>query len=199
MRPSSWATTATSQATCTAAWSPTGRTCGTRSTSPAARASAKTRSSRTRAARAKNRALWGEAANRRSRPISFPLRACRVLLFVRPVGRADERPGEHGAEAERLALLLEPAELVGVHPAVDPRVLRRGLQVLADRDDVDSVLAEIAHGLDDLVVRFAEADDEPRLRQHRVLGDLLRAAKQPERLLVGRLRSAHPRVKPADG
>src|SRR4051794_14773571 len=62
-----------------------------------------------------------------------------VALLVCAVARADERPGEHGAEAERLALLAEPAELVGVHPAVDRRVLRARLQVLADGDDVDSV------------------------------------------------------------
>ena len=68
-----------------------------------------------------------------------------------------------------------------MHPAVDRRVLRRGLQVLADRDDVDAVRAQVAHRLDDLVVRLAEADDDPRLRQHRVVGELLRPPQQPER------------------
>ena len=43
----------------------------------------------------------------------------RVALLVRAVARAHERAGEDRAEAERLALLAEPAELVGVHPAVD--------------------------------------------------------------------------------
>ena len=42
-----------------------------------------------------------------------------VLLLVGAVGRADERAREDRAEAERLALLAEPAELVRVHPAVD--------------------------------------------------------------------------------
>src|SRR5439155_1283637 len=56
-----------------------------------------------------------------------------VALFVCAVARADERAREDGAEADRLALLAEPAELVGVHPAVDRRVLRGRLQVLADR------------------------------------------------------------------
>jgi hypothetical protein len=41
-----------------------------------------------------------------------------------------------------------------VHPAVDRRVLRARLQVLADRDDVDAVRAQVAHRLDDLVVRL---------------------------------------------
>ena len=63
-----------------------------------------------------------------------------VALLVGAVRRANERAREDGAEAERLALLAEPAELVGMHPAVDLRVLRRGLEVLADRDDVDAVL-----------------------------------------------------------
>ena len=47
-----------------------------------------------------------------------------VALLVCAVARAHERAGEDGAEAERLALLAQPAELVGVHPAVDRRVLR---------------------------------------------------------------------------
>ena len=67
---------------------------------------------------------------------------------------------------------------------------RARLQVLADRDDVDAVLAQVAHRLDDLVVGLAHARDDPRLRQQRpaigVLGgpDLTCAAKQRERALV---------------
>src|SRR5439155_12799857 len=89
----------------------------------------------------------------------------RVALLVRPVARADEWAREHRAEADRLALLAEPAELVRVHPAVDRRVLRRGLQVLADRDDVHAVCAQVAHRLDDLLVRLPEAHDDPALRE----------------------------------
>src|SRR6185437_5088174 len=85
----------------------------------------------------------------------------RVLLLVGAIARANERPGEDRAEAERLALLAEPAELVGMHPAVDLRVLRARLEVLADRDDVDAVRPQVAHRVDDLVVRLAEADDDP--------------------------------------
>src|SRR2546421_7303619 len=87
-----------------------------------------------------------------------------VALLVGPVARADERAGEDRAEAHRLALLAEPAELVGVHPAVDRRVLRRRLEVLADRDHVDAVRAQVAERLDDLVVRLPQADDDPALR-----------------------------------
>src|SRR5262252_9036751 len=63
----------------------------------------------------------------------------RVLLLVGAVARAYERAGEDRSEAERLALLPEPAELVGMHPPVDRRVLRARLEVLADRDHVDAV------------------------------------------------------------
>src|SRR3954447_3115763 len=120
-------------------------------------------------------------------------------LLVRPVGAADERAREDGAEAERLALLPEPAELVRVHPAVDRRVLRGRLEVLPDRDDVDAVLAEVAHRLDDLLVRLAEADDDSALGQDGVIRELLRPAEQPERLVVRRLRAAHAAVQRANG
>src|SRR5438874_1280208 len=53
-------------------------------------------------------------------------------------------------------------------PAIDLRVLRARLQVLADRDDVDVVLAQIAHRLHDLVVRLPQPDDDPGLRHQRV-------------------------------
>src|SRR4051794_29893733 len=110
-----------------------------------------------------------------------------MALLVRAIARADERSGEDRAEAERLALLAEPTELVGMHPAVDRRVLRARLEVLADRHDVDAVRAHVAHRLDDLVVRLAETDDDPALRQDAVVRDLLRTSEKPERLVVARL------------
>src|SRR5919112_5664167 len=93
---------------------------------------------------ASSRTLEGESAATGRR---------RVPLLVGAIAGADERPGEDGAEAECLALLAQPPELVGVHPTLDRRVLRRRLQVLPDRDDVDAVLAQITHRLHDLVVR----------------------------------------------
>src|SRR5205814_6640714 len=97
-----------------------------------------------------------------------------VSLLVGAIRRADERAGEDRAEAERLALFTEPAELVGMHPALDLRVPRARLEVLADRHDVDAVRAKVAQRLDDLLVRLAEADDDPGLRQDGVVGQLLR-------------------------
>src|SRR6266700_3667816 len=119
-------------------------------------------------------------------------------LLVRAVARANQRPGEDGAEPEALSLLAEPAELVGVDPAIDLRVLRARLQVLADRDHVDAIAAEVAHRLDYLVVRLPHAEDDSGLRQDRVVRELLRPGEQPERLVVARLRPAHARVQAAD-
>src|SRR5690242_21322879 len=84
-------------------------------------------------------------------------------LLVGSVAGSNQRPGEDRAEAERLALLAEPAELVRVHPAVDRCVLRTRLEVLPDRHDIHAGRAQVAHRLDHLVVRLAEPDDDPRL------------------------------------
>src|SRR3954470_9742097 len=122
-----------------------------------------------------------------------------VPLLVGSVARPNERPRKNRAETQRLALLAEPAELVRVHPAVDLRVLGTRLEVLPDGDHIHAVLAQVAQRLDDLVVRLAEADDDPGLRQHRIVGELLRAREQPEGLVVARLRATHACVQPADG
>ena len=67
-----------------------------------------------------------------------------MLLLVGAVARANQRTGEDRAEAERLALLAVPAELIGVHPPVDLRVLRTRLQILSDLDHVDAMLEQVA-------------------------------------------------------
>jgi hypothetical protein len=80
-------------------------------------------------------------------------------------------------------------------------VLRRRLQVLADRDDVHPLGAQVAHGLDDLVVGLAHPDDHAGLRQERrarrpALGpQLLRACEQRQRPIVVAL-DAHLRLDP---
>src|SRR5262249_54048731 len=122
-------------------------------------------------------------------------RSRRGALLVGAVARTDEGACKHRAEAHRLALLAEPVELVGVHPAVDRDVLRARLQVLADRDDVDAHRAQVAHRLDDLVVVLAEPDDDAALRQQRIAGQLLRAREQSEGALVVALRAAHPAME----
>src|SRR5205085_9282527 len=118
-------------------------------------------------------------------------------LLVRTLRGADERPGEDRAEPHRLALLAEPLELVGVHPAVDRDVLLARLQVLADRDDVDAGRAQVAQRLDNLVVALAEPDDDAALRQHRITGELPGAGEQRQRAVVASLGSAHAAMQAA--
>ena len=77
----------------------------------------------------------GPCGPRCVRPLS---RHAPLALLVRPVRRAHERAREDRAESHPLALLAEHPELVGVHPAVDGRMLGRRLEVLADGDDVDA-------------------------------------------------------------
>src|SRR5207248_8729450 len=118
----------------------------------------------------------------------------RRALLVGAIRRANQRTGKDGAEADRLALLPEPLELVRVHPAVDRHVLRARLQVLPDCDDVDAGRTQVTHRLDDLAVALAEADDDAALRQHRIAGDLLRACEKRQRAVVVSLRTAHAPV-----
>ena len=73
------------------------------------------------------------------------------------------------------------------------------MEVLADRDDIDAVPSQVPQGLDHLVVRLAQPDDDAGLAQHRVAGDVLRSLQQPERLAVRCLRAAHARVQPPHG
>src|SRR5687767_14809153 len=120
-----------------------------------------------------------------------------MALFVRAVGRAHQWTREDRTEPHRLALLAKPAKFVWMHPAVDDRVLRRRLEVLADGHDVDAVRPKIAERLDDFVVCFPKTDDDPGLRQDRVVSDLLRPFEQPERLVVRDLGAPHAAMKAA--
>ena len=56
--------------------------------------------------------------------------------------------------------------------------------------------AQVAHRVDHLVVGLAEPDDDPALGEDWIVGELLCALKQPERLVVGRLCAAHPAMQP---
>ena len=70
-----------------------------------------------------------------------------------------------GPEATKAKPIARPSRGERIEPlrldeAVDRRVLRRRAQVLAERDDVDPGLAQIAHRLEHLVVRLADADHD---------------------------------------
>src|SRR5438094_728186 len=79
------------------------------------------------------------------------------------VGGADQRAGLDVEESERERVRLELRELHGRHEPSDGEMLLRGLEVLADREDVDPGLAEVAKRLAQLLVRLAEADHEAGL------------------------------------
>src|SRR3954471_6176828 len=91
----------------------------------------------------------------------------RQTLLLGPVAGANERPGEDAAEPHLLALLAEPRERRQRHPPVERQVLAGRLQVLPDRDHVDVVRAQVAHGLEDLLVRLPHAGHDPGLRHQR--------------------------------
>src|SRR5712691_5238567 len=60
----------------------------------------------------------------------------RLDLLFGVITRAHQRPGLDVADALALAALLPRSEFVRMHPALDRQVLRRGLEVLAQRADV---------------------------------------------------------------
>jgi hypothetical protein len=60
----------------------------------------------------------------------------------------------------RLADLAEACEGLGRHVAVQVQVLGRGLQVLANGQQLHPGPAQVAHAADHLVVGFAHPDDD---------------------------------------
>ena len=79
------------------------------------------------------------------------------FLFEGVVGGADERAGFYVLEAHGFACALEFGEFVGVDEALDWQVLGRGLQILAEREDVRALRGDFFHCGEDFVARFAEA------------------------------------------
>jgi len=66
-------------------------------------------------------------------------------------------------DAHRLALLLPLAKHRWWPPGDDGKMVRGRAQILADRDDVAIDGGEVGHGLDDLGIGLAHADDDRRL------------------------------------
>ena len=80
------------------------------------------------------------------------------------ITRACERTRFDVTDAVRLADPLPPLEFGRLGVADDRQMVRRGPQVLTDRDDVDAEISDIGQQSIDLVVGFAEADHEAGLR-----------------------------------
>ena len=83
-----------------------------------------------------------------------------LRLLVGVVTGADERGAFDDTEAQLQADVAPVSELVRCHPAVHGQMLRRGLEVLADGEDIHAVGDEVAQALLDLVGAFAEAEHE---------------------------------------
>jgi len=96
-----------------------------------------------------------------------------VDLHVGVVAGADERAGLDDFPADVEADVAVPVELLGGDPAVDGEVVARGLEVLADGEDVGlGLVVDLFHEVDDLGVFLADADHDAGLRdQTRILAD----------------------------
>ena len=77
------------------------------------------------------------------------------------IGTADQRAAFDVPEAHFVAGAAELVELDGRHVADDGQVLGRGAQVLAERQDIDVVRAEIAHHVEDFVGRSPRPSMRP--------------------------------------
>ena len=66
-------------------------------------------------------------------------------------------------ETERHAVFLEGLELVRRPVTQDRMVMRRGLQVLANRNHIDRMFAQIVQRAMNLLRGFAEAEHDPGL------------------------------------
>jgi len=87
----------------------------------------------------------------------------RSCLLVRVVAGADEGAGFYVAEAHLHGFVLEEGELVGGVEAGHREMVSRGAQVLADSEDVDFAVGEVAEHAEELVHLFAHADDDAGL------------------------------------
>ena len=117
--------------------------------------------------------------------------------LVRVVGTADERTGFDVDEAHVEGGLFQVAELVGMVVADHRRVLRGRSEVLTDREDPAPDAAQIAEGVEQFAVLFAESDHDAGLgRNVRRVG--ARSIEQFERARVAAAGARHP-VQPRHG
>ena len=106
------------------------------------------------------------------------LRPDAVELALGVIGGADQRTRLDVGEADRASGFTELRELLGRVVARDRQVLGRRPQVLAEGQDVDVRLAQVAHRLEQLVALFAQTEDDAGLGQQA----RRRAARPPEEL-----------------
>ena len=78
-----------------------------------------------------------------------------MLLGV--IRTADERPRFDIAEAHIHADIVQLPEFIGMEEAVHRKMVRLGLEVLAQRQDIDFDLDKIGHDSHKLFAAFADA------------------------------------------
>ena len=122
-------------------------------------------------------------------------RALLLDVLVGVVGGAHERPGGDVLEAERVGGVLERGELLRLPVAHDRQVALGRPQVLADREHLHALLAQLPEGFDHLLVRLAEAHHEAGLGRDLAFTHLQRVAQDAQRALPARA-AAGDRVEP---
>src|SRR5207245_26011 len=103
------------------------------------------------------------------------------------VAGSHQRPCRDEAESERQPLPLEPREHFRAHELLHRQVLLAGAQILAEREDVAIDRPQVAHRLEDFVVRLAEPEHDAALRPHPTA---LVELEDVERLAVSRAEMA---------
>ena len=98
-------------------------------------------------------------------------------------------------EAERVGGGLERGELLRLPVAHDRQVALGRPQVLADGEHLHALLAQLAEGVDHLLVRLAEADHQAGLGRDLAFTHLQRVAQDAQRALPARA-AAGDRVQP---
>src|SRR5262245_25071729 len=88
-----------------------------------------------------------------------------VGLPLGVIGAPHQRPRLHVAKTERPADGGQLGKLVGMIVLLDREVARGGTQVLAEGQDRDVDLAQVAERRDQLVPRLTEPEDDSRLRR----------------------------------
>src|SRR3954452_23643060 len=96
-------------------------------------------------------------------PQPSPSYAGGLYLLPRVVAGPNERTAFHVTKAELHADLVEATELLGSHVPIERDMAIRRTQILAERENVDVHRSEVLHYGNDLFVRLAHAEDDPRL------------------------------------
>jgi hypothetical protein len=111
------------------------------------------------------------------------LRTGGFFLFEGVVGGANQGAGFDVLEAHFFAEVFEFGELVGMQEAVDGKMFRRRLQVLAESKDVSALRGDVLHRSQRFFARFTETQHHSCFRGQ-IRRGFARATEKLERALV---------------